>query len=160
MLQGFDSNDGNNMKNFQQRVADQGIQSIEDRQEEIQHAKNSFIGMLAGIIVGGVVGWLFFEQTDTLDKEKVIPVIKRSITPVKVQPNDPGGMEIDNQDREIYHIVDNLQKDSEEVNIIPAPEMPKLIIENSIPAPDNIENLVESIEGETPISRKRKSQTR
>ncbi|MBP5698891.1 MAG: SPOR domain-containing protein [Alphaproteobacteria bacterium] len=147
MLYGLDNNQNDSTKGFQQRVADKNIQrSIENRQEEIQHAKNGFIGMLAGILVGGVVGWLFLGPTHSTDKEKEIPIVRRSITPAKVQPNDPGGMEIDNQNREIYHIVDNLPQEKAEVNIIPAPEMPKLIIENSIPTPENIENLVESIE--------------
>jgi predicted lipid-binding transport protein (Tim44 family) len=58
MLLGF-TNPDNDTNDFHQRVADQNIQSLEDRQEEIRHAKNGFIGMLAGIVVGGVVGWLF-----------------------------------------------------------------------------------------------------
>ena len=145
MQYGLDTNQ-DSVKDFQQRMAGQNIRSIEDRQDEIQHAKNGFIGMLAGIIVGGVVGWLFLGPTGNVVKEKEIPVIRRPLTPAKVQPNDPGGMEIENQNREIYHIVDNLPKSNNEVNIIPAPEMPKIIVENNITTPDNIENLVESIE--------------
>ncbi|MBR1373000.1 SPOR domain-containing protein [bacterium] len=147
MLYGFDNKQNDEVRGFQQKVADQNIQqSINNRQDEIQHAKNGFIGMLAGILVGGVVGWLFLGPTHNADKEKEIPIVRRSITPAKVQPNDPGGMEIDNQNREIYHIVDNIPQEKKDVNIIPAPEMPKLIIENAIPAPEDIENLVESIE--------------
>lgn len=151
MLNAFNTDGYDNTKEFQQRVAGQNMQSIEERQDEIQHAKNGFIGMLAGIIVGGVVGWLFLGPTDNQGKEKEIPVVHRSLTPAKVQPNDPGGMEIGNQDREIYHIVDNLPKATEEINIIPAPEMPKIVVENTISAPENIENLVESIEEDTDI---------
>ena len=149
MLNGFNTDKYGNTKDFQQRIAGQNVQSIEERQDEIQHAKNGFIGMLAGIIVGGVVGWLFLGPTDNQGKEREIPIVRRSITPAKVQPNDPGGMEIGNQNREIYHIVDNLPKETEEVNIIPAPEMPKIIVENTIATPENIENLVESIEEES-----------
>ena len=148
MQYGLDSNRDNDVKDFRQRVADQNIQSIIDRQDEIRHAKNGFIGMLAGIIVGGVVGWLFFGASNNVDKEKEIPIVRRSVTPAKVQPNDPGGMEIDNQNREIYHIVDNIPQEKTEVNVIPVPEMPKLVAENSIATPKNIENLVESIEEE------------
>jgi len=151
MLYGSGTNRDNDMNEFHQRIADQNMPSIEERQDEIQHAKNGFIGMLAGIIVGGIVGWLFLGPTNSMDKDKEIPVIRRPITPAKVQPNEPGGMEIDNQNREIYHIVDNIPQEKEEVKIIPAPEMPKLIIENNITAPENIENLVEHIEEETNI---------
>lgn len=149
MLQRFYNDQENETKGFRQKVADPNIQqSIEERQDEIQHAKNGFVGMLAGILVGGIVGWLFLGPTDNGGKEKEIPVIRRPILAAKVQPNDPGGMEIDNQNREIYHIVDNIAQEKKEINIIPAPEMPKIVTENAIKMPENIENLVESIEEE------------
>ncbi|MCM1323652.1 MAG: SPOR domain-containing protein [Acetobacter sp.] len=151
MLYGLNSSQDNNENKFHQRVADQNIQSLEQRQEEIQHAKNGFIGMLAGILVGGVVGWLFLGPAENLNKEKVIPTIHRPLTVAKVQPNDPGGMEIENQNREIYHIVDNTPKPISEVNIIEAPDMPKLIVEKDIETPDNIENLVESLENDNSL---------
>ncbi len=145
MLYDFNNSHHTEINDFHQRVADQNIQGI-DRQEELQHAKNGFIGMLAGILVGGLVGWLFFGPTDSSNKEKEIPVIHRPLTPAKVLPNDPGGMEIHNQDREIYHIIDNEPKTNEEVKLVVAPDVKDLAIENTIPAPENIENLVESIE--------------
>ena len=150
MLYGLNGNQDSNGNKFHQRVADQNIQSLEQRQEEIQHAKNGFIGMLAGILVGGVVGWMFLSPAESINKEKVIPVIRRPLTPAKVQPNDPGGMEINNQNREIYHIVDNTPKPINEVNIVEVPDMPKLIIEKDIETPENIENLVESLEEMNP----------
>lgn len=146
MLYGFDAKRDNEENKFHQRVADQNIQGLEQRQDEIQRAKNGFIGMLAGIVVGGMVGWLFLGPAENLNKEKVIPVVHRPMMPAKVQPNDPGGMEIENQNREIYHIVDNTPKPVSEVNIVPLPDMPQLVVEKNIETPDNIENLVESLE--------------
>lgn len=154
MLYGYDTDKNSETKEFRQRVADQNIQSIEDRQDEIRHAKNGFIGMLAGIVVGGVVGWLFLGPAGSIDKEKEIPVVRRPMTPAKVQPNDPGGMEIDNQNREIYHIVDHLPKANDEVKVIPTPEMPKIIKESSPQFPDDMENLVETINEESSIADK------
>lgn len=149
MLYGYDADKNSEAKEFRQRVADQNIQSIEDRQDEIRHAKNGFIGMLAGIVVGGVVGWLFLGPAGSIDKEKEIPVVRRPITPAKVQPNDPGGMEIDNQNREIYHIVDHLPKENDEVKVIPTPEMPKIIPENNFRTSE--ESLVEAINEESSV---------
>ncbi len=150
MLQGFTNQNTEN--DFHQRVADQNIQSIEDRQEEIRHAKNGFIGMLAGIVVGGVVGWLFLGPADNMNKEKEIPVIRRPVTAAKVLPNDPGGMEIDNQDREIYHIVDNTPKIQEEVKIRPAPDMPKIDLDKTISSSEEMQNLVESINNDNSLN--------
>lgn len=151
MLSGF-TNQNSETNDFHQRVADQNIQSIEDRQEELRHAKNGFIGMLAGIVVGGVVGWLFLGPADNMNKEKTIPVIRRPITAAKVLPNDPGGMEINNQDREIYHIVDNMPKDQEEVKIRPAPDMPKIDLDKTISSSEEMQNLVESINNDNSLN--------
>lgn len=148
----YDLNNGHNSQTneFHQRVADQNIQGL-DRQEELQHAKNGFIGMLAGIVVGGLVGWLFFGPAESMDKEKEIPVVRRPLVPAKVLPNDPGGMEIHNQNREIYHIIDNASQNNGEVNIVAAPDTKTFAMENAIPAPENMENLVESIEKDSSL---------
>ena len=83
MLYGFNTNEDNDMKDFHQRVADQNIQNIENRQDEIRHAKNGFLGILAGIVVGGIVGWLFLGPADNLNQKKVIPVIRRPLVQAK-----------------------------------------------------------------------------
>ena len=150
MFQGFDADD-NKINDFHQRVADKNIQSFDSRSDDIMSAKNGFIGMLAGILVGGVVGWLFLSPADQGNKVQTIPVIRRPVIPFKIQPNDPGGMNIDNQDREIYHIVDNTSKVVEEVNVVPVPETPKIVVENNISNVSNsvdMDSLVESISGE------------
>ncbi len=148
----YDLNNSHNSQTneFHQRVADQNIQGL-DRQEELQHAKNGFIGMLAGIVVGGLVGWLFFGPAENMNKEKEIPVVRRPLIPAKVLPNDPGGMEIHNQNREIYHIIDNAAKTDGEVKIVAAPDTKTFAMENAIPAPENMDNLVESIEEDSSL---------
>lgn len=151
MFQGFDADD-NKINDFHQRVADKNIQSFDARSDDIMSAKNGFIGMLAGILVGGVVGWLFLSPADQGNKEQTIPVIRRPVVPFKIQPNDPGGMNIDNQDREIYHIVDNTSKVVEEVKVVPVPETPKLVVENNISNSVDMDNLVESISSQEDIS--------
>ncbi len=143
----YDFNNREGVSEFHQRVADRNIQSIDDRQEELRQAKNGFIGMLAGILVGGLVGWIFLSPANN-DVKKQIPIVRRQVTPFKVQPNDPGGMEIDNQDREVYHIVDNQPKVEKEVKIRPLPDQPKLVVESSVNKIDDIGSLVESIDEE------------
>jgi cell division septation protein DedD len=61
-------------------------------------------------------------------------------------------MEIDNQNREIYHIVDHLPKANDDVKVIPAPEMPKILKETASEIPDNMDNWVETISEESATS--------
>lgn len=151
MRYGFSAKPRREVDEFQQRTIDSSIQTISERQEAIRHAKHGYIGMLAGILAGGIVSWLFFGPNENINREKTIPVIRRPLVAAKVQPNDPGGMEIDNQDREIYHIVDNIPQKKEDVKIIPAPEIPQIVVENTITAPEDINKLVETIEDDSSL---------
>ena len=51
MLYGLNNDQDNEINDFHQRVADRSIQSIDERQEEIQRAKNGFIGILVTNVI-------------------------------------------------------------------------------------------------------------
>ena len=76
--------------------------------------------------LAGVVGWFILAPQYADNGNVEIPVIRRPQTAVKVQPSEPGGMEILNQDKSVYDIIE--KKDNEPVveNLLPPPEQPKL----------------------------------
>lgn len=81
-----------------------------------------FIGFFA---IGGVclLGWVFL-QSPPLTLEET-PIIKADNFPVKIKPEDPGGMVVANMDKTVYDNfsgnADSLQKTAK---ILPAPEEP------------------------------------
>ena len=85
------------LSEFRQKVATQQQEDIAERQSELQRSRNGFIGTLAGIVLAGVVSWVLLLPRFADNNPSEIPVIRRPITPVKIQPNEPGGMEILNQ---------------------------------------------------------------
>ena len=129
MFKEFASNEKEDdyLSEFRQKVATQQQEDIAERQSELQRSRNGFIGTLAGIILAGVVSWVLLLPRFADNNPTEIPVIRRPITPVKIQPNEPGGMEILNQDKSVYNLVEKKEIAPEKIeSILPEPEAPKM----------------------------------
>ncbi len=128
MFQEFpEDNKGDDFLNeFRQKIADQSSANLEERRNELKRSKSVFIGAVSGVALAGVVGWFILAPQYADNGNVEIPVIRRPQTAVKVQPSEPGGMEILNQDKSVYDIIE--KKDNEPVveNLLPPPEQPKL----------------------------------
>lgn len=115
------------LSEFRQKVATQQQEDIAERQSELQRSRNGFIGTLAGIVLAGVVSWVLLLPRFADNNPSEIPVIRRPITPVKIQPNEPGGMEILDQDKSVYNLVEKKEIAPEKIeSILPEPEAPKM----------------------------------
>lgn len=121
----FNKND-DYLDKFKQKVAEQKIASMEERRSEMARSRNNFLGTFAGIVLAGVVGW-FVLAPQYEQSHKEIPLIQRPQTAVKIKPENPGGMNIPNQDKDVYSIVEKKAVDNMVVeNLLPEPEKPKL----------------------------------
>ncbi len=151
----FNKND-DYLDRFKQKVAEQKIASMEERRIEMARSRNNFLGTFAGIVLAGIVGWFVlapqYEQT-----HKEVPIIQRPQTAVKIKPENPGGMDIPNQDKDVYNIVEKKVVDNTVVeNLLPEPEKPKLpdIVPEEVEVDANAKNLDEIVdevvETETP----------
>ncbi|MBQ9034756.1 MAG: SPOR domain-containing protein [Alphaproteobacteria bacterium] len=126
MYQDFFNRNDDYLDEFRQKVAQQKIATIEERRSELARSRNNFLGTFAGIALAAVVGW-FILSPQYIEKSKEIPTIRRPQTAVKIKPENPGGMEIPNQDKDVYNLVDKKNVDNTVVeNLLPAPEKPKL----------------------------------
>ena len=136
MFQEFpdDSKNDDFLNEFRQKIADQSAANFEEKRIEMKRSKSVFIGAVSGVALAGIVGWFVLSPRYTVNNPEEIPVIRRPQTAIKVQPSEPGGMEILNQDKSVYDIVEKKPEDDTKVeNLLPPPEQPKLpIIE---PAP-------------------------
>lgn len=131
MFADFNNNKNNDdfLDEFRQKLNSEPNESFEERKKEISRSKNVFVGTTAGIILSAIVGWFVLSPRYADNNNADLPVIRRPQTAVKVQPADPGGIEIENQDKSVYNIID--KKESQEANVeklLPAPEEPQLPI--------------------------------
>lgn len=126
MYQDFYNKNDDYVNQFKQKVAEQKIATIEERRHELARSRNNFLGTLAGIVLAGVVAW-FVLAPQYKQAHKDVPTIHRPETAVKVKPENPGGMDIPNQDKDIYNLVEKKNVDNTVVeNLLPTPEQPKL----------------------------------
>ena len=131
MLDDFQDDEQNKnsefLDEFRQRLNSQPIENLEERRNEINRSQHIFLGSILGVGLAGVVSWFILSPDYDKTKDAEIPVIRRPHTEIKVQPTEPGGMEILNQDKTVYDIIE--KTDNKEVkveNLLPPPEEPKL----------------------------------
>ena len=143
----FDKND-DYLNEFRQKVANQKIATVEERRSELARSRNNFLSIFAGITLAGVVGW-FVLSPQYAQESSEIPVIRRPQTAIKIKPENPGGMEIPNQDKDVYNIVEKKPVDNTVVeNLLPTPEKPKLpdIVPEVADIDENAKNIDEIVD--------------
>lgn len=125
-----------------QKIALPQTDDFEERRLQIERSRNGFIGTLAGITLAAVVSWLVLLPRLSAQNQNDIPVIRRLATPAKIQPTDPGGMDIPNQDKSIYQLVE--KKDGTDLkpeSLLPQPEAPQMptiaAVEETPETPEN-----------------------
>lgn len=137
MFQEFpdDNMNDNFLSERRQKIAEQSIMNMEERKNDLKRSKSVFIGAVSGMALAGVVGWFALSPRYAAENVGEIPVIRRTQAAVKVLPSDPGGMEILNQDKTVYDIIDNQDSVPTVESILPPPEQPKLPVIQPEPEP-------------------------
>ena len=115
---------------------------LEERKNEINNSRSLFVGALAGLLMAGVVGWFVLAPRYQSNNSDDVPVIARPQTPVKIQPVDPGDVELASQERTVYDIIEKRPTSEENDNIVVSAEEPNA---------QGIEQLVENVAVETKV---------
>lgn len=151
MYQDFFNKNDDYLNEFKQKVANQKIATLEEHRSELARSRNNFLGTFAGVALAGIVGWLVLApQYAATNKE--IPVIRRPATAVKVKPENRGGMEIPNQDKDVYNLVEKKKVEEPVVeNLLPLPETPKLPdivpeVEEVNPDSNNLDEIIDAVD--------------
>ena len=97
---------------------------LEERKNEIDNSRSLFIGALAGLAMAGVVGWFVLAPRYQNAAPEDVPVITRPQTPVKIQPSDPGDVELASQERTVYDIIEKKTETQEQDQVVVATEQP------------------------------------
>ena len=110
------------------------------------------IGVLVGILATVLVSVVVWGIADEKEMEPII--ITASDEPVKVKPENPGGMRIPDQDKLVYKRLQTEDKDIKVENIVPVPEAPvKPVVIQEVKVKPEVKPIVPEKELEV-ISRK------
>ena len=95
------------------------------------------VGAFAGIV------WNAYNQGQQSNGDGVVPLIQADNAPTKVRPDQPGGMDVPNQDKLIYDRLTPGQNPPTPVErLLPPPEAPVARPEPAPPAPQTTESLL------------------
>lgn len=112
------------------------------------------IALVAGVVVGAVIAgaaaWTVFGPNSDGTAGQV-PLIVAEPEPYKVRPDDPGGMQVENQDKLVYERLDGAASEPGVENILPPPEMPKEPVAPPAP-PEPVAATPEPVVVETPAA--------
>lgn len=131
MLDDFQDNDpvknSEFLDEFRQRLNSQPVENLDERKKEISKSQHVFLGTILGVGLAGIASWFILSPEYDKTENVEIPVIRRTDTAIKVQPANPGGMEILNQDRAVYDIAEKDNVDIAKVESLrPLPEEPAI----------------------------------
>ena len=83
------------------------------------------LGIVFGIAIAGGVGFFAFGPSGPLTSSGEPPVIQADPTPYKTKPDDPGGMQVPNQDKLVYERVAKGDAAPQVENLLPPAEEPR-----------------------------------
>ena len=99
-----------------------------------------FIGIFGLVSISGLV-WFALNQGDLIGERQDLPLVKAENSPIRVKPDNPGGLEVPNRDRLILKNLEtaNPSKLGVPEKLIPRAESPIFSNnkESSLAAPDN-----------------------
>jgi len=99
-----------------------------------------FIGIFGLVSISGLV-WFALNQGDLIGERQDLPLVKAENSPIRVKPDNPGGLEVPNRDRLILKNLEtaNPSKLGVPEKLIPRAESPIFTNnkESSLAAPDN-----------------------
>jgi len=89
--------------------------------------RGKFVWLMVVLIAGAGVGagWYYFGDKIMTGKDGEIPLIRAAETPVKVRPENPGGMAIPDRDKLVYDRMKGEDSETSRIErLLPQPEQP------------------------------------
>lgn len=90
---------------------------------ETQDSGHSFVTLILIVLVIFVLaggGWYFYKTFRNKNYDEVV-VVAADTDEIKAQPLDPGGMVVDNMDKDIYNTIDKNYKEKEKAEVLLPP---------------------------------------
>jgi len=84
-----------------------------------------FLAVLMAAVAAGAGGWYVLDRwLGVGDPDAEVPLIRADAGPIKVRPEEPGGMDVPDRDKRIYDRIDGNGERSTVEHLLPPPEMP------------------------------------
>jgi hypothetical protein len=108
------------------------------------------IASLIVIIIVGGGGWFIYGSQFQSPNQKSVPIVRADVTPTKVKPADPGGMEVPDRDKLVYNSLKGEGAGTTVERLLPPPEELLNKPEATIPETNPPEPATEAVIAQTP----------
>lgn len=106
----------------------------DSKQARAGHRLRSYLTLgVAVIAVGAIVATGLHFVGGKRTGGAGIPVIKADERPIKIRPDDRGGMQVPNQDKLVYERMEQGEGDSKVERLLPPPEQPQVPVKGAVP---------------------------
>ncbi len=115
--------------------------------------------LVASIVILAIVGgggWFIYGSQYQSPNQKVVPLIRAEVTPIKIKPAEPGGAEIPDRDKLVYNRLKGEGAGTEVEQLLPPPEeildKPEMVTPET--QPPSMEDVAETVIAEVaePVS--------
>ncbi len=112
---------------------------------------------LAGLvilIVGVGAGWHYLGDQIGLGQQQNVPVVRAEVSPVKIKPADPGGLDVPDRDKLVYDRLNGEGAGTDVESLLPPPEEPmEMPVATEMPeVPENIDLTTMESVGDVPLA--------
>lgn len=107
----------------------------DSHQARAGHRLRSYLTLAVAVLaVGGIVATGLHFMGGKRAGGPGIPVIKADERPIKIRPDDRGGMQVPNQDKLVYERMEQGEGDAKVERLLPPPEQPQIPVKNQAEA--------------------------
>ncbi|MEO5337314.1 MAG: hypothetical protein H7841_10530, partial [Magnetospirillum sp. WYHS-4] len=96
-----------------------------------------FLAFVALMVAGGAAGWyLLGDRLRSAESGGDVPTVRAELSPAKMRPENPGGMDVPNRDKTIYDQLGSGEaKEGKVERLLPPPEEPQAPQPAPVPPP-------------------------
>ncbi len=117
-------------REFRERMSADPLEEFEEEDETAPRRRRPlrvWLAVLAGALIVAFVAWdIVGRAFSTAPDGSGVPVIRREEKAVKVRPEEPGGMEVPDQDKLIYDRIAGGETEEPVERFLPPPEEPEM----------------------------------
>ena len=92
------------------------------------------IALATVVVFAGSVRYAYYQGTRVAHSSSALTLVKADPKPTKFRPDDPGGLQVPNQDKLVYQLLVANQPKNWEEHLLPPPEAP---VQRPSPMPKN-----------------------
>ncbi|AIL64670.1 Sporulation related domain protein [Rickettsiales bacterium Ac37b] len=100
------------------------LENVEEKTSLWRMYSSTLLRLLVIALIFAALAWYMLDNIYSGNDNADIPVIKSDFSPIKIKPEDPGGMVVPNMDKDVYNNLVEGNNEKAPEHVLPMPEEP------------------------------------